>query len=245
MGKKFYHWLGPCETVATGCLFMAYALYIGGYLLTTSWSIFSYFVLPTVILLFLAFLTGFISLVTNCRFQNGPIKISCSVLIVLISALTIPVGIIGEIYASARARKNTFKVEYLHKVGSNLLKYAQNNNDKLPLSEEWCDVLTQYNPEVTSLLLKRPKNGESKSKGECHFAFNKNLSGRDINNISPNVILVFEAEGKWNLNGTSELLMSHRNRVFLMDGSIRLHAGERKFLRDFSIKHTFKKFLWE
>ena len=111
--------------------------------------------------MFLVFLTGFISLVQNCRDNDGPIKILCSVLIVLISVLAIPAGISYECYAGVKARAKLAKRNNLHKVGSELLKYARNNNDKLPSSENWCDVLTQYNPEITRRLLRLPNQKAS------------------------------------------------------------------------------------
>ena len=210
--------------VAAICLFTAGAIFVIWYLSATSWSSFSGVILPIIILLAFAFLIGLISLILNCIFYSGSCKILFSVLIVLISALAIPSGIAGEFYAGAKARTKLVKMANLQKVGSELLKYAKSNNDKLPLSENWCDSLAQYNPEITRLLLKHSADESPEQKNECRFAFNKNLSGCDINNISSNVILVFEADGKWNLSGTSELLQKEDRGVFLLNGYIRIYT---------------------
>jgi hypothetical protein len=43
-------------------------------------------------------------------------------------------------------------------------------------------------------------------KGTCQFAFNRNLSGLRLVDLPRDVVLIFEADGEWNLNGTGELL---------------------------------------
>jgi hypothetical protein len=206
--------------VATICLFIAGAMLVIWFLLATSSSSLSALILPIQILWGLAFLTGFISLILNCKFYGGSAKILYSVLIVSITVLAVPAGIAGELYAGARARMQLVKMANLQRVGSELLKYAKSNNNRLPLSENWCDALTQYNPEITRLLLKRSVNESPEIKNRCYFVFNKNLSGCDINSISSKVILLFEADGKWNLSGTSELLQKEATGIFLLDGYV-------------------------
>ena len=48
-------------------------------------------------------------------------------------------------------------------------------------------------------------------KGEIQFAYNKNLSGIRLDEIDDDVVLLFEADGDWNLNGTGELLQTRYN----------------------------------
>ena len=62
-------------------------------------------------------------------------------------------------------------------------------------------------------------------KGICHFAFNKNLSMVDINSVPNDVVMLFEANGDWNLNGDVELLEKARKErqwvigVVFVDGA--------------------------
>ena len=61
-------------------------------------------------------------------------------------------------------------------------------------------------------------------KGECQFAFNKNLSGMKLEDIPEDTVLLFEADGDWNLNGTSELLKTRYSK----DGFIRMLFADNK-----------------
>ena len=68
----------------------------------------------------------------------------------------------------------------------------------------------EHNKELTEENFKHPQPEEFAGmlnfKGECQFAFNSNLSGMRLEDIPTDVVLLFEADGAWNLTGTSELL---------------------------------------
>lgn len=98
----------------------------------------------------------------------------------------------------------------LNVLGNTLIQYAKNNNNnRLPLSENWCDVLMEYNEELTLDNFKHPQAEKTGRTGEFHYAFNPELSGSDIRDISGDTILLFEADGSWNLAGKSELIKNH------------------------------------
>jgi len=80
--------------------------------------------------------------------------------------------------------------------------------------------------------------------GECHFAFNKNLSGLPMTDIPGDVVFLFEADGDWNLNGTHELLKTrYRERgciwVLFADQTTANYWYYKKAIRKFDLKGTY------
>lgn len=125
-----------------------------------------------------------------------------------------------------RAKKYTGDYN-LKLLGEALIIYAKNCNDKLPLSENWCNALIENSENITIENFRHPQAENVGQKGECHFAFNTKLSNISINEISDDTILIFEADGPWNLAGTSELIKNHAGvdrrciSVYYMNGKIR------------------------
>ncbi|MHC4572784.1 MAG: hypothetical protein ACYS76_01410 [Planctomycetota bacterium] len=114
---------------------------------------------------------------------------------------------VGSVSRTRREREKTWTGQYnLRLLGKQLIEYAQDNADYLPTADQWCELLMEHNTKLTRDNFVHPKPHWYHLKGECHFAFNKNLSGMRLSDIPGNVVLVFEADGDWNLSGTSELL---------------------------------------
>lgn len=82
-----------------------------------------------------------------------------------------------------------------------IIKYAQDHNGYLPDANQWCDLLIEHDKKLS----KDDFKYESSEYDICNYAFNGNLSGARLDNMSYNTVLIFESEGKWNLSGTEEL----------------------------------------
>lgn len=100
----------------------------------------------------------------------------------------------------------------LELLGKELVKYAEDNGGRLPDANKWCDLLLEHNKNLTKENFKHPQpeifGDIFDFKGEIQFAYNKNLSGMRFRDIPDDVVLLFEADGDWNLNGTGELLQT-------------------------------------
>jgi hypothetical protein len=113
-----------------------------------------------------------------------------------------------------------YNLEFL---GKEIIRYARDNNGYLPEASRWCDQLMEYNPELSKENFMHPQHPKLPKenykftapenfrdifnfKGEVQFAFNKNLSGKHLADIPGDVVLIFEADGDWNLSGAEELL---------------------------------------
>jgi len=101
----------------------------------------------------------------------------------------------------------------LRLLGRALLDYAADHEGNLPAADQWCDLLLQHNPTLTQGNFRHPRGEELGLVGTCHFAFNKNLSELRVADIRNHVVLIFEADGDWNLSGAGELLRSRRTTV--------------------------------
>jgi hypothetical protein len=72
---------------------------------------------------------------------------------------------------------------------------------------DFVKVVRRVNPSF-----KLPTERKLNLEGEINFAFNKNVSGLPLEEIAPDTVLLFEANGDWNLNGGPELLETRRHK---------------------------------
>jgi len=119
--------------------------------------------------------------------------------------------------------KSSISEYRLKKLAIAIDAFCQSNKGHLPLAAEWCDSLLRYDDSIS-----RSDFSEHLflGSGKCHFAFNKNLSNLLLKEIPGNTVLIFEADGDWNLSGGPELLETRRPKyghikVLLADFSIR------------------------
>lgn len=153
-----------------------------------------------------AFVLSFVSLGAMLITRNFS-GITKSLLAIILSAL--PLFIIVQVELTARARQ---KVVLVHsglktlEALDNTLRNYERTNGHLPDADRWCDSLLEYDSSLSKESFIHPGAKVLKLKGECHFAFNKNLSGVKLSDAGPEAILLFWADGSWNLNGEAELL---------------------------------------
>ena len=87
-----------------------------------------------------------------------------------------------------------------------IIRYAKDHGGLLPPAETWCDELMAHDNTLTKSSFAHPDREGYNLSGACSYAFNSNLGGKRLSDIPDHVILLFEADGGWNLNGTGELL---------------------------------------
>jgi hypothetical protein len=195
-----------------------------------------------------AFLLGLLStliiLVFRARFKGLVYSLSAVV-------FSLPIVYIGtEFFMSPNVRAEDMKnYTTLYNMGlldEALKKYAQSHNGILPDANSWCDSLMNQDPTLTAENFRHPQPDLLKLKGRCHIAFNSNLSGRSLGDVPGDVVLLFEADGGWNLNGTGLLLTSPYGekrfvRILFVDGSTANYWYDQKGVRKFdpSGKHMY------
>jgi hypothetical protein len=159
-----------------------------------------------------AFFLGLLSLVVIVVWHKQVRGCLCGILAILLSAPVIYV--LCSIWCAARVREKHKKewtgLYNLELLGEELFRYAKAHDGCLPVAGRWCDLLMEHNKNLTKENFRHPQpeifRDTFNFKEDCQFAFNKNLSGMRLADLPGNVVLLFEADGDWNLSGTSELL---------------------------------------
>ena len=119
----------------------------------------------------------------------------------------------------------------LHQLSLAMKEYTDAHDGHLPAADNWCDLLMKH-----YALSEKFFTCPGAKAGTGGYAFNKNLDGlhlyRDVHKPSY-VVLVFDADGGWNLSGGEELLkMRHRGmkgkscNLLFADFSVRSYDEE-------------------
>jgi prepilin-type processing-associated H-X9-DG protein len=146
--------------------------------------------------------------------------ISCCVLVV---AIALAPGKVRNGLAKAKGRAN--QIECVNNMRGAVLAlrvYAASHSDRLPDADRWCDAL---GPGVASL--RCPADPDTV---RCSYAFNQNLSGRALQSLPGDIVLLFEGSGGWNRSGDAEALQSpSRHARFIVgfvDGHVEMLSGQ-------------------
>jgi hypothetical protein len=137
-------------------------------------------------------------------------------------------GLLLPALAKAKSRAQTINsVSNLKQLGLAARMYANDNKDKFPPADKWCDLLLAY---AGSEKVYKAKNDDGA--GRCSFAYNAKLSGMDEAKISPQTVLFFETESGWNVSGGQEVLLSQPRTpgtyvVGFADGSVQQVSSAR------------------
>ncbi|MEN6386962.1 MAG: hypothetical protein ABFD79_17415 [Phycisphaerales bacterium] len=100
--------------------------------------------------------------------------------------------------------------------------YCEKHNDEFPDPNKWCDQLLresqdfQYTNATPWKLSK--ENFECRANLEARhvYAFNKNLAGKRISEVDPNVVVIFEAKTVgWNQHGDYKIMSSDLHKIIL------------------------------
>lgn len=147
-----------------------------------------------------------------------------------------------------RLYTNTYTNKYnLKLLGSAVIEYSKDNNGCLPHAQKWCDLLVQHQPDLPKYTF----TNRRKKPGKSYFAFNKNLDGLRIADVPGDVVLLFEADGDWNLAGGSELLETRRKygRIYVLfvDQTIGAYYFSEEGVRIYveNEPYTYKPLRWK
>jgi len=99
--------------------------------------------------------------------------------------------------------------------------YSGDHNNQFPPAATWCDAIKMS--VGSEKVFKCPA---ASSGSRCDYAFNTKLDGLDESKVSPQTVMIFEADSGWNANGGPELMIGkpRHARMFVVafaDGSVR------------------------
>ena len=149
------------------------------------------------------------------------------------------------IHARTRAAyfKHTYGEHNLRLLGGTLLEYARRTGE-FPDPNSWCDSLMAFDSRRNRRDFQHPQREAQGLKGECSFCYNRFLAGRSAANVSPDTVLIFEADGAWNLNGAQEKLATRYRQhgcvlVMMADGRVGNYWFDDSSLREFAGGTTY------
>ena len=137
---------------------------------------------------------------------------------------------------------------HLRQLGRAIIDYTKDHDGSLPPANQWSDLLLEHNKSLSKDTFKNP----NRPNGICNFTFNKNLDGLSLSDVPGNTILLFEADGDWNLNGAAELLETKQRKkeivvlVLFADEAIGEYwFPDVRFLRYNSDKLSYSPLRWK
>jgi prepilin-type processing-associated H-X9-DG protein len=111
-----------------------------------------------------------------------------------------------------------------------LIMYADDNKERFPAGNAWCDSLRAYLGGSTNVYV-CPQGARNQ---RCHYALNAGLAGHGMKEVQApaQTVLVFESDGGWNVSGGRELLpaKARHNGAYVVgfaDGHAELVRPER------------------
>ncbi len=145
---------------------------------------------------------------------------------VIISAIIVFIALIISLYpAQSSTRTLADRMLYgtnLSGLGKRIIIHTNGNDDQFPDPNQWCDLLIKYVDATPKEFICR---GSNTKEGQSSYAMNANLSGMKLDDIPPDLVLLFETRPGWNQHGSAEILTFNHNEgkgcnVTFVDGHV-------------------------
>ena len=171
-----------------------------------------------------AIILGIVSLVKISQ-SKGQLKgVGMAITGIALPVVLVPfVAILILFPALAHTRQLALRVHCaanMSSLGTAMLIYANDYDDKFPISSKWCDLLIEHAEVIPATF--RCKGA---FEGPCNYAMNKNLQNFDKANAPPDMVALFETKPGWNQVGGPELLTTDNHQgdgcnILFMDNHV-------------------------
>lgn len=138
-----------------------------------------------------------------------------------LAVLMLPIlaGLLLPALAQAKAKAQTIScVNNMKQIGLGIRLYANDNGDKFPTANRWCDLVLNDVGSPKVFVCPSAQDGQ-----RCHYAFNAKLDGKKDGEVDPQTVMIFETSPGWNkTGGKADLILRHRRTyvVGMADGSV-------------------------
>ena len=141
-------------------------------------------------------------------------------------------------------------------LSASIRAYCAKHNGEFPEPAKWGDVIISepdnkfeskdYNPNFFGTFCVERFRCPAVTEGKSSYAFNKNLAGKHISEVDPNVVVLFETNTiGWNQNGGPELICPDRHKaIFEENGSYVALLGKDKPVIKFVPQSEAKNLRW-
>jgi hypothetical protein len=155
---------------------------------------------------------------SNGRLKGSGLAIAGICVSGLMLFLIVPASLLLPALARAKAKAQAINcVSHMKQISLAIRMYANDYKDNLPLANTWCDVIQ---PNLGAPKVMRcPADPAAQSS----YAYNAALSGKNLDKVSPQTVMIFECPSGWNVSGGPERMVSHHPRLYvvgLADGSV-------------------------
>jgi len=125
--------------------------------------------------------------------------------LVMVGGVGIAASMLLPALAKAKAKANAIKsVNNAGTLGRGLHGYASENDGRLPPANQWCDaVMREVFTEKVFVSPQDPTAGARMEAGQkfSSYALNAAVAGKNLNELAPDTVLVFECPVGWNGTG--------------------------------------------
>lgn len=107
-------------------------------------------------------------------------------------------------FAKAKQKAQTINcVSNVKQLSIAMRIYATDNQDHYPAATNWCDTLRSHAGMTNVFHCPADSSGV-----RCSYAFNAQLAGAEVGKVAPGTVMIFEANGGWNISGGEELMLA-------------------------------------
>ncbi|MDP6903926.1 MAG: hypothetical protein QF406_05725 [Verrucomicrobiota bacterium] len=125
--------------------------------------------------------------------------------LLLVGGAGIAASMLLPALAKAKAKANAIKsMNNAKQLGVGLIIHAEDNDGRLPAADKWCDaILREVGSPMVFASSQDPVSVNMAKSGQkvSSYAFNKALSGKNLNEVNPQTVIVFETDLGWNGSG--------------------------------------------
>jgi hypothetical protein len=170
---------------------------------------------------FTAFLCGTISLISAKRIKGSPWSKPIAILGCILAIyfyFAVP-HVLSEVL-EGRGEDCSMN---LHTLSTAIKAYCGKHDGEFPDPVKWCDLLLSGPPQKSDdkydlywKLSEKSFKCPTVTEGRSGYVFNKNLAGKRISEVDPNVVVLFETTvAGWNQNGDSKMMCPDRHMTSL------------------------------
>jgi prepilin-type processing-associated H-X9-DG protein len=123
---------------------------------------------------------------------------------VLLLLVSLPAAMLLPALAHAKQKAASIRcMSNVKQLNVGLMMYADDNKERFPAGNAWCDSLITYLGGSTNAFV-CPQGARNQ---RCHYALNAGLAGHGMKEVQApaQTVLVFESDGGWNVSGGREL----------------------------------------
>ena len=122
------------------------------------------------------------------------------------SFLVLPAMLLPALHqAKRKALRGQFCMSNMKQLAFSFRTYAMEHTNQLPSALTWSDDVSNYVASAKGF------HCPADSGTGCSYAFNRKLAGKNLGDVNPATVLLFESSAGWNASGGPEMMETNRH----------------------------------